>query len=104
MFDANARHLPNGHLFFAEVHWCSSEPLCEFGIEKDDLLLCCMLSDCNDNPKVCIVKNSKGLVVDNNDHEMESFLVYSGNYDLTGFICDKQKARAEQIIKFLTRG
>lgn len=34
MFDANARHLPQGHWFFAEVHACNAEPLKEFGILK----------------------------------------------------------------------
>lgn len=58
-----------------------------------------MNSDCNDNPDVLIVKGNKGLVVYNDEFAEDWWFVYSGNKDLTGFICDEQRERAKEILK-----
>ena len=39
MFDANAAHIPNGQLFFAEVH-STNEFLLRHNIKQGDILLC----------------------------------------------------------------
>lgn len=53
MFDANMRHLPKGHKFFALV-WGTKQNtiLAKHGVNRDDMCLCTMLDDDVDNPQV----------------------------------------------------
>ena len=46
MFDANLRHLPNGHKFFAEVWGCKKGcSLYKLGVRKEDELVLCEMLD-----------------------------------------------------------
>lgn len=50
MFDANMRHLPNGSIFFAEVFTVKKDSrLGKFGYNKNDLVLCEMLDNDEEN-------------------------------------------------------
>lgn len=103
MFDANARHLPDGKLFFAECH----------SIDPDNKVLFKLLSSgknylcekIGDDPYDCqfrVFLNSTKrdhitMVVDFEDEEnfdCYSLFVYSGCPNGTGFISDEWKQKA----------
>lgn len=106
MFDANMRHLPKGYEFFAEVH-CLKEnsSLAKAGVKTGDVLLCTMLSIGNKNPKVKVfLPDGRTLYVrswDSGDEDelFDTWLVFSGKKDLSGFICDKEKSKARKYLK-----
>lgn len=103
MFDANMRHLPEGKEFFAEVHYVEgSSRLKQLGVVGGDVLFCKMLGGGSENPLVKFVtktgipftmKNWDGCEEDDEDF----YLVYSGNRDGSGFICDEWKGKAESL-------
>ena len=98
-FDANMRGLPKGTLFFAEVFMCSSK-LSQYGVGVDDVLYCEMMSHCDDNPTVCIkLPTGENLMVSNSTDEDNIWLVYAGDIDMTGFICDNVKTKAKKLMK-----
>ena len=103
MFDANASYIPKGREFFVDVYTVSDR-LKAKGINKNDLILCKMLNDSNDNPCVDMLVNGKYIAVCASDVDdfCSNWFVYAGRKDLTGFICDKSKAVAANIIKQLT--
>mgnify|MGYP003631518827 CR=1 FL=1 len=100
-FDANMRGLPKGTLFFAEVYMCrGNSELFEQGIRADDVLYCEMMSHCNDDPTVCIkLPTGENLMVSDSTDGDNIWLVYAGDIDMTGFICDNVKTKAKKLMK-----
>ena len=97
MFDANMRHLPKGHKFFAKM-WGVSDKIKSMGVNVDDLVICHMLNDGNDNPCVDMMIN-KGLFTISSDKDFyDNWFVYEGNLDGTGFICEKSKSKAMKML------
>lgn len=103
MFDANASHLPDGKLFFAECH----------GIDPKNPVLVKLLTEgknylcekVGDNPHDCkfriFLNSSKRdwITLAEDFHNEDafddfSFFVYSGCPDGTGFINDEWKQKA----------
>lgn len=103
MFDANARHLPDGKLFFVECH----------SIDPNNRVLSKLLSEgenylcekIGSNPHECQFRvflnytkrdyiNIKVDFEDEEDFDYYSFFVYSGCPDGTGFISDEWKQKA----------
>jgi hypothetical protein len=98
MFDANMRHLPKGKKFFAEM--CGvreNHPIKQFNLTSR-LILCEMLSDCNDNPTVRFFHGGKFMDMTDDEDGRGSWFVYSGNIDGTGFICDDMKREAMSLL------
>ena len=67
------------------------------------MLLCEMLENGNENPLVEInLPDSSKIKLrafnHDSEYEEEAWLVYAGNLDLTGFICDKSEYRAKQVL------
>jgi hypothetical protein len=103
MFDANARHLPDGRLFFAECHSIDPERcILSESLKEGNIYLCEKMGN---NPYQCTViiylnstkKDSITVGIDFEDEESfddYSLFVYSGCPDGTGFICDEWKAKA----------
>ena len=103
MFDANARHLPNGLLFFAECHNLNPESMTLRKLLKEGNIYLC--EKVGDNPYKCEIKiylNStrKDYITVKIDHDDEStfdwysLFVYSGRPDGTGFIDNEWKQKA----------
>ena len=102
-FDANMRNLPKGKLFFAEVYSCTKgSDLYEYDIRKGDLLYCEMRSHCSEDPVICIKTTYSGNIMtwDSIDTDLV-WLVYAGNVDGTGFICDVTRDKARQLMEEL---
>ncbi|CAH9013711.1 conserved hypothetical protein [Vibrio phage 277E43-1] len=108
MFDANARHIPEGKKFFVECHSLDpdNELFLDSFLEVGGSYLCKKIGD---NPYDCkfrIYKDRKELqylqiVVDFEDEDNfddYSLFVYSGNTDGTGFINDKWKQKALEFL------
>ena len=103
MFDANARHLPDGKLFFAECHSIDPESKVMTKLLKEGKNYLC--EKLGDNPYDCrfrIFLNStkKDYITIGVDFEDEenfddySLFVYSGRPDGTGFIDEEWKQKA----------
>jgi hypothetical protein len=101
MFDANLRHLPNGHKFFAEIWGCSETcSLYKLGIRKEDVLVLCEMLDNDEendheNPTIRVFCESDSIVIDlkvEDDNHYSMLLIYAGDYDLKGFL-PKDKER-----------
>lgn len=93
MFDKNMRDLPLGDVFFCKIHYCNNNALYDAGARADDIVKCEMLSANNENPTVRFYLE-KGVFQFTDDSIFEGCLVvYEGNLDGTGFICDDQKIR-----------
>lgn len=103
MFDANMRHLYKGKDFFAELSGITKEhPLHKLGISgRGRVVLCKMLSDEDENPVVRFYNKEDYIDISDSESGMGSWIVYSGNKDLTGFINDKSKEAAKQILEGL---
>jgi len=97
MFDANAAHIPKGVEFFVDVYWVS-ERLKDKGINKDDLILCKMLNNDNENPCVDMFIDGKFIAVCAHNDYCENWFVYAGQKDLSGFICNVTKNKAKQFL------
>lgn len=92
MFDANMRHLKKGKLFFTKVHSCSEG--CEAydnGVRSGMIIACKMLSDEHENPAVMFSFDGKDIELDHKNGLIDSWFVYEGNQDGTGFICDESR-------------
>jgi hypothetical protein len=100
MFDANMRHLPKGHLFFAKVHYCSDCTLYEVGMRSGDIIRCEMLSEGDDNPEVKFYFGNGTFTTHSDIEYEESWLVYEGNLDGTGFIDKSSKKKVQSIIDY----
>lgn len=84
MFDANARYIPKGMKFFVSV-WSAKEDN-ELGIKTDDVILCTMLDEENENPRVALHLKTGDVVLTHREDYYDWWLVYAGNKDLTGFL------------------
>ena len=94
MFDANLRGLPHGLRFFAEIV-CDSTYLNKEGFKSGDVILCEMLSEDNeercvrDSASIKVYKpKSEYFTLEHNfeDEDDDSWIVFSGREDLTGFL------------------
>lgn len=96
MFDANMRHLPKGTKFFAKCHYYQDN---ELGLKKGDVYLCEMLTQCNENPFI-IVRLDSGIwhSLTNETDFYDKLFTYEGNIDLTDFISDESKQKAENLL------
>lgn len=95
MFDANMRWLPIGTEFWAKVHSYSTEgALYREGIRSGDLVQCTMLSKEHNNPQVMFhLKNGNSVVIASDDNDCE-WVIYEGNKDGSGFICEISRKEA----------
>lgn len=93
MFDANMRYLPKGKRFFAKVHSCGEgSKWYEFGIRRDDILICHMLNSGNDRPLVDVIVNGKTVTIsDKFNSKAFCWMVYEGCLNGNGFINDESK-------------
>ena len=98
MFDANMRYLDKGRTFFAKVHYCSNCRLYDLGIRGGDILLCEMMTQSEDNPEVKITLDTVDVVVESNEEYAESWLVYEGRTDGSGFIDSQSREKAKKMI------
>lgn len=95
MFDANLRHLPNGHKFFAEVGNCEKGcSLYKLGVRKEDELVLCEMLDNDEendhiNPTVRFLFKGNTAEIrswEEGEKLISTWLVYAGDYDLEGFL------------------
>lgn len=96
MFDANMRHLPNGHKFFAETgNIDKNSQMYKNGFrEKDTLVYCVMLDNDedndHDNPLVMMYRKDGVSFYEksqeNGDELWSTWLVYAGDATLKGFL------------------
>lgn len=99
MFDANAAHIKEGELFFAEVHGTDLQ-LLDAGIKCGDIILCSHVKKSEGRPRenlisnIWVEKNSDPIKWIANYSDEWSWMVYSGRPDGTGFINDQWKAKA----------
>lgn len=99
MFDANAAHIKEGELFFAEVHGTDSQ-LLNAGIKYGDIILCSHVKKTEGRPRENLISNiwaskesePSKWIYDGSDEW--SWMVYSGRPDGTGFINEQWKAKA----------
>ena len=92
-------HLPKGKLFFAKVYSCGEESKWyNFGIRKNQMLLCHMLSSTSEDPLVDVLINGKPVTISGEYSNDWCWMVYEGNKDLTGFICRDSIAEAKKIL------
>ena len=96
MFDANARYIKEGELFFAEVHSVDDQ-LSSAGIKCGDILLCSHITKNgreNTLSKIWYNLDQPPLMWGCLAGEEWCWLVYSGCPDGDDFICDKWKKKA----------
>tara|TARA_Y100000310_G_scaffold30979_1_gene29400 strand:- start:7409 stop:7774 length:366 start_codon:yes stop_codon:yes gene_type:complete len=96
MFDANARYLPLGRLFFGEVHNLSEESLLyTYGLRYGDVILCEMLSKEHDNPTVKFYfKNHTIAMLGDELKWNHGWIVFAGSADGKGFISQDVQNKA----------
>jgi hypothetical protein len=97
MFDANARYIRKGVKFFACGYVDDKSELRKLGLESGQPVLCKMMDNTTDKPRVSIKINGKVQVVKLKWPDY-SFLVYQGTPSGSGFICDKSKKACEALI------
>lgn len=99
MFDANAAHIKEGELFFAEVH-SLNESLYWKGVKKGSIVLCEHVEKegyrFRDNVDTKIWTSIGATHFHHNAKEdgRGSWLVYSGRPNGKGFICEEWKKKA----------
>lgn len=89
MFDANMRHLPKGTKFFAKTY---STGNLMFAV-PNKMYMCEMLEDDSENPVVDF-----GFAILRSQDCDESFLVFEGRQDLTGFISKESLLQAKKLL------
>lgn len=99
MFDANMRHLPKGHEFFAEMCGVRDGHPVRFCGVKSRLVLCKMLSENNENPTVRFYGDESNVDVTDSDSGIGSWFTYAGNKDGTGFIDEVKKKEAMAVLQ-----
>lgn len=113
MFDANMRHLSNGLIFFAEVFTVKvNSSLGEFGYNENDLVLCEMLDNDeeNDHNNPTVKFYNKGETLDCKSWEdgedlFSTWIVFAGCYEdgeLQSFLPqdeDRLKPLAMELLK-----
>lgn len=93
-FDANMRHLPAGHEFFAKVWECGKDTkLYSLGVRQGDILRCDMIED---DPLSGVIFHIDGdtYIQGPDDDFYDIWLVYEGNTDGTGFLSDECRDEA----------
>ena len=114
MFDANMRHLPNGHKFFAETYTVDKDSyLYCVGVRESDKLIYCVMLDNDeendhDNPLIRVYKKDDTHFItrsqEDGDELWSTWIVYAGDATLEGFL-PQDKATlipiAKQILKEL---
>ena len=105
MFDANMRCLPKGHRFLADV-WGVKENtiLHNNGVKKHSYILCTMLDDCEDNPRVTVHLKGKDVIVDSHSEGLFAYhILYMGTVNsdnsLQDFQYENDIVRAEKFMK-----
>tara|TARA_R100000541_G_C1897352_1_gene83949 strand:+ start:16039 stop:16386 length:348 start_codon:yes stop_codon:yes gene_type:complete len=110
MFDANLRHLPNGHKFFAEVWGCKKEcSLYKLGVRKEDELVLCEMLDNDEendhmNPTVRFFFKGNTAEIkswENEEKLLSTWIVYAGDYDLKGFLPQDEERLIPLAMKLL---
>ena len=96
MFDANMRHLPKGRKFFCKIHYIDDGDLYLKGVRGGDIIECEMRRFSPENPLVTFKISGCNLKIREEDTG-DSWIVYEGNVDGTGFICDKSRAIAMEM-------
>ncbi len=95
MFDANLRHLPNGHKFFTEVWGCKKGcSLYKLGVCKEGELVFCEMLDNdeeNDHMNPTVKFYFKGNTAEiksweEDENPLSYWAIYAGDYDLKGFL------------------
>lgn len=104
MFDANMRYLPKGHQFLADV-WGVKEGtiLHQHGVRKHSYILCTMMDDSEDNPRVTVHLDSQDVVVDSHSEGLFAYhILYMGTVNKDGsledFVYDNDLARAKRFM------
>ena len=102
MFDANMRHLPKDLVFFAEVYSAeSSGSLGKAGVKRDDIVLCKMLDDDNDECRVLIQLKNEKIILNSRIDWKDYWLVYAGLYNGKDFTNNQSKAKAKELLSDL---
>lgn len=107
LFDANLTHLPQSKKFFAKCHYCEEGiPLYDVGFRGGELYYAIMLSPDETNTWEARQKRKVGFRINNNvyvftseDVFEDALFVYEGNVDGTGFIDEKSKKVAMEIME-----
>lgn len=105
MFDANMRYLPKCHKFLADVWDVKPDTiLAKHGVVKHSYILCTMMDDCNDNPRVTVHLKSGDVVVDGRSEGRSAYhILYMGTVkpdgSLVDFMYDNDLTRAERFMK-----
>ena len=103
MFDANMRGLEKGIWFFSHVYGLEKDsPLYGTGVNKDDIVISRMLDDNDETPRVSFRTPSGDVVIQHDDEMLHTHACFEGYLDLTGFINNTSKSKAEQILHALT--
>lgn len=97
------RGLEKGTWFFSLVYGLEDDsPLYETGIHKDDIVICRMLDDNNDTPRVSFNTPSGVVVIQHDDEMLHTHACFEGYLDLTGFICTASLNKAANILRLLS--
>ena len=105
MFDANMRHLPKGHRFLADV-WGLKEDTILFksGVRRHSYILCTMMDESEENPRVTVHLESGDIVVDSHSEGIFAYhILYMGTVNDDGSLSDFNQAndlsRAERFMR-----
>jgi len=99
MFDANMRHLPKNHRFFAKVYSAKeSTKLYRLGLRSGMLVQCKMRDKSDNNPRCKLKISGKWHTMKYHDEFYDTWLVYEGNLDMTGFIDQESEEMARKLI------
>ena len=105
MFDANMRYLPKGHHFIADV-WGLKEDtiLAKAGIKKHSYILCTMMDESEENPRITVHLESGNIVVDSHSEGIFAYhILYMGTVNKDGSLSDfnyeNNLSRAERFMK-----
>ena len=97
MFDANMRCLPKGK-YFADVEACYRGALYDIGVRNNMVVMFEKFDDNDEFPTVVVHHRGNSVEVSYKRCMKEHWLVYAGNYDLTGFIDERSLGLARNIV------
>ena len=97
MFDANMRCLPKGR-YFADVEGCCNGALYDIGVRNNMVVMFDKHDDNDESPTVTVHHDGKSVEISYRDCIKENWLIYAGNYDLSGFINKRSLRLARDII------
>lgn len=105
MFDANMRYLPKGHKFIADV-WGVKEGtvLHQSGVRKHSYILCTMMEDSEENPRVTVHLDEMDVIVDSHGEGLFAYhILYMGTVNDDGSLSDfaygNDLSRAERFMQ-----